>query len=153
MWGCLVSDVSESEQGAEETQSPVAPTQPDDAVMAPEPRTDRRRLTVNAPVSVTFGPFMARLFPATSEQIAVDDFREYPWAWGGLVHAKFRIGEAVVTKRIKAKATGDRADDTPAASEGRSVDVFKRMEAEMRRLIQRHGIVADFPISWEVSDG
>lgn len=40
MWGCLVSDVSESEQGAEETQSPVAPTQPDDAVMAPEPRTE-----------------------------------------------------------------------------------------------------------------
>lgn len=47
MWGCLVSDVSESEQGAEETQSPVAPTQPDDAVMAPEPRTDRRTHVVS----------------------------------------------------------------------------------------------------------
>jgi hypothetical protein len=116
------------------------------APQAPEGQSPVGLTFQTGPCSARFGEFRAYLLPARHEFCPPDDGVTLPWCWSGMVTVTFRIGEAQVSKRIRAKAHGDR--DEPTDSE--SAEMFDRMEVEMRRLIGRHGIEFGYGIPWVI---
>ena len=106
--------------------------------------------------TVAFDGFVARHFPAFTFPIEPDDSLWMPAAWLGSVTLRFRFGAARVSKRVRAKATefaargiGHWRDETPLTVEESRV-VFETMEADMRRLISRHGISPPEVIEWVI---
>jgi hypothetical protein len=113
---------------------------------------------VVAPVTVRFGEFTAAWYSPFWVQTDVDDGIDYPWAVIGQVRLVFRIGKAQVTKRVRAKVTTfsvrgfslSNIEQLDMPTEWEKSEMLAILDAEIVRLIERHGIEAPTDIVWDI---
>lgn len=96
--------------------------------------------------SAKFGQFYASLLPPKQFFTPPDESETLPWACIGSVFVTFTIGEAQVSKKITAKATGSYDDEI---SDAEKWALASKMDSEMKRLIARHGIQFGYAIRWD----